>query len=70
MRIGLPGAGKLIGGGWYEVGDFLGPSIRSHYAEWPVPRLLQAWRTAGIEEVQARRLSVGGGIVTWGRKQA
>jgi demethylmenaquinone methyltransferase/2-methoxy-6-polyprenyl-1,4-benzoquinol methylase len=69
VRAGLPAAGRLIGNGWYEVGTFLGPSIRGHYAQWPVPRLLQAWREAGIEDVQARRLSLGGGIVTWGRKK-
>ena len=68
VRVGLPGAGRLIGNGWHEVGAFLGPSIRGHYEEWPLPRLLGAWREAGIGDVQARRLSVGGGIVTWGRK--
>jgi demethylmenaquinone methyltransferase/2-methoxy-6-polyprenyl-1,4-benzoquinol methylase len=69
VRFGLPGAGRVIGHGWYEVGTFLGPSIRNHYAAWPVPRLLQAWRDAGIDDVRAKRLSLGGGIVTWGRKK-
>ena len=69
VRVGLPGAGRLIGGGWHEVGSFLGPSIRGHYEEWPLPRLLNAWREAGIGDVQAKRLSVGGGVVTWGRKR-
>src|SRR6059058_6123508 len=68
VRVGLPGAGRLIGHGWHEVGSFLGPSIKGHYDAWPVPRLLQAWREAGIEQVQAKPLSLGGGIVTWGRK--
>jgi demethylmenaquinone methyltransferase/2-methoxy-6-polyprenyl-1,4-benzoquinol methylase len=69
VRVGLPGAGRVLGHGWHEVGSFLGPSIRGHYEQWPLPRLLQAWREAGIEDVQARRLSLGGGIVTWGRKK-
>ena len=68
VRVGLPGAGLVIGDGWHEVGTFLGPSIKEHYAAWPVPRLLQAWRDAGIEDVRARRLSLGGGLVTWGRR--
>jgi demethylmenaquinone methyltransferase / 2-methoxy-6-polyprenyl-1,4-benzoquinol methylase len=68
VQFGLPGAGRLIGHGWHEVGSFLGPSIKQHYAEWPLPRLLQAWRDAQIEDVRAKRLSLGGGIVTWGRK--
>jgi len=69
VRAGLPAAGAVIGGGWRDVGSFLGPSIRGHYARWPLPRLLDAWREAGIEQVQARRLSLGGGVVTWGRKR-
>ncbi len=69
VRLGLPGAGALIGSGWHEVGSFLGPSIRDHYRRWPLPRLLEAWRAAGVEDVQFRRLSLGGGIVTWGTKR-
>jgi len=69
VRVGLPTAGRLIGDGWHEVGTFLGPSIRGHYATWPVPRLVASWRAAGIEDVQAKRLSVGGGLVTWGRRK-
>lgn len=67
-RVGLPAAGALIAPGWHEVGSFLGPSIRDFWARWPEPALLEAWREAGLEGVQARRLSVGGGIVVWGRR--
>jgi demethylmenaquinone methyltransferase/2-methoxy-6-polyprenyl-1,4-benzoquinol methylase len=67
-RIGLPAAGRAIGGGWHEVGTFLNGSIRAHDERWPAPRLLAAWREAGIEDVQAKRLSLGGGVVTWGRR--
>jgi demethylmenaquinone methyltransferase/2-methoxy-6-polyprenyl-1,4-benzoquinol methylase len=68
-RVGLPAAGRMIGDGWREVGAFLNPSIRGFYEQWPVPRLLAAWREAGIEDVEARRLSLGGGMVTWGRRR-
>ena len=68
VRIGLPGAGAAVSPGWGGVGRFLGPSIRGFWREWPEPRLLEAWRDAGIDDVQARRLSVGGGIVVWGRR--
>jgi demethylmenaquinone methyltransferase / 2-methoxy-6-polyprenyl-1,4-benzoquinol methylase len=68
-RVGLPGAGRLIGNGWHEVGAFLHPSITGFYERWPLPRLLDAWRAAGVENVQARRMSLGGGVVTWGRKK-
>jgi demethylmenaquinone methyltransferase/2-methoxy-6-polyprenyl-1,4-benzoquinol methylase len=68
VRVGLPVAGRVISKGWAEVGDFLGPSILGFYASWPEQRLLEAWRSAGIADVQSRRLSLGGGIVTWGRR--
>jgi len=69
VRVGLPVAGRAISKGWAEVGDFLGPSIRDFYARWPEERLLESWRNAGIGDVRSRRLSLGGGIVTWGRRR-
>ena len=68
VRVGLPLAGRAISRGWAEVGDFLGPSIRGFYERYPDPRLLALWREAGITDVHSRRLSLGGGIVTWGRR--
>ncbi len=68
VRVGLRAAGALVSPGWREVGRFLGQSILGFWREWPEARLLEAWREAGLAEVQARRLSVGGGIVVWGRR--
>jgi demethylmenaquinone methyltransferase / 2-methoxy-6-polyprenyl-1,4-benzoquinol methylase len=68
VRLGLPAAGALVSPGWGGVGRFLGPSIRDFWRQWPEPRLLDAWREAGIDDVQARHMSVGGGIVVWGRR--
>jgi demethylmenaquinone methyltransferase / 2-methoxy-6-polyprenyl-1,4-benzoquinol methylase len=68
VRAGLPAAGALIGNGWRDVGTFLGGSIRTFGAEWPEARLHEAWRAAGIADVRSRRLSLGGGIVTWGQR--
>jgi demethylmenaquinone methyltransferase/2-methoxy-6-polyprenyl-1,4-benzoquinol methylase len=68
VRVGLPAAGAVIGNGWREVGSFLGPSIRDFYERWPPPRLVEAWRDAGIENVRTYRLSLGGGVVMWGRR--
>jgi demethylmenaquinone methyltransferase/2-methoxy-6-polyprenyl-1,4-benzoquinol methylase len=68
VRVGLPGAGRALSPGWAEVGDFLGPSIRDFYERYPEERLLELWWDAGIRDVRARRLSLGGGIVTWGRR--
>jgi demethylmenaquinone methyltransferase/2-methoxy-6-polyprenyl-1,4-benzoquinol methylase len=66
VRVGLPGAGRLISPGWHEVGRFLGPSIREFHAR--VPSLPALFREAGIEAVQEKRLSLGGGVVVWGRR--
>ena len=68
VRIGLPAAGRAISRDWYDVGRFLGPSIRGFYAQWPLERQLQLWRSAGIDDVRARRMSLGGGVVIWGRR--
>jgi demethylmenaquinone methyltransferase / 2-methoxy-6-polyprenyl-1,4-benzoquinol methylase len=68
VRVGLPLAGRTISSGWAEVGDFLGQSIRGFYARYPEPRLLELWDDAGIRNIRARRLSLGGGIVTWGTR--
>jgi demethylmenaquinone methyltransferase/2-methoxy-6-polyprenyl-1,4-benzoquinol methylase len=65
----LPLAGLLTGGReWYGVGRFLGPSISSFYRRHPVSWLADAWRAAGLEPVGTRSMSLGGGLVTWGRK--
>ncbi|HJQ74661.1 MAG TPA: class I SAM-dependent methyltransferase [Gaiellaceae bacterium] len=69
VRVGLPAAGALVSPGWRGVGRFLGPSIRDFWRHWPEPRVLEAWRQAGVEHVRARRLSLGGGIVVWGRRR-
>jgi demethylmenaquinone methyltransferase/2-methoxy-6-polyprenyl-1,4-benzoquinol methylase len=66
VGVGLPVAGRLISRGWYDVGRFLGPSIREFYERWPLERQLQLWQQAGIVDVRARRLSLGGGVVIWG----
>ena len=68
VRAVLPAAGRVISPGWADVGDFPGGSIRDFYARWPEARLVQAWHDAGIVDVRTRRLSPGGGIVTWGRR--
>jgi demethylmenaquinone methyltransferase/2-methoxy-6-polyprenyl-1,4-benzoquinol methylase len=64
VRVGLPAAGALVSPGWREVGRFLGPSIRAFHARHD---LVALWREAGIRDVRARRMSLGGGIVVWGR---
>ena len=51
VRAGLPGAGRVIGDGWHEVGTFLGPSIRELLRALAARSGSQAWRDAGIDDV-------------------
>jgi demethylmenaquinone methyltransferase/2-methoxy-6-polyprenyl-1,4-benzoquinol methylase len=69
-RFVLPAAGWLTGGRqWFEVGRFLGPSISEHYRRYSTAWHVEAWRGAGLEDVGVRLMSLGGGIVMWGRKR-
>ncbi len=68
-RTLLPAAGLMLGGrSWWDVGRFLGPNIESHYRSWPVARIVGAWKAAGMVDVAWRAMSLGGGLVMWGRK--
>ena len=68
-RLVLPTAGFLTGGPeWAAAGRFLGPSISEHYRRYPIDWTVDAWREAGIEDVRVRRMSLGGGLIMWGRK--
>jgi demethylmenaquinone methyltransferase/2-methoxy-6-polyprenyl-1,4-benzoquinol methylase len=66
-RLLLPLGGLLTGGReWFEVGRFLGPNISEHYHRYPLDWIEDAWRGAGFEDVGARVMSLGGGLVMWG----
>jgi demethylmenaquinone methyltransferase/2-methoxy-6-polyprenyl-1,4-benzoquinol methylase len=62
-RVGLPVAGRAVSAKWSEVGAFLGPSIERFYARHPQPEIERYWRNAGLADVRARRMSLGGGVV-------
>ena len=68
VRMVLPSAGRLLSPGWHEVGRFLGPSIRELEAWLPLELQLEVWSDAGLTDIRARRLSLGGGVVVWGRR--
>ncbi len=68
-RVVLPAGGWLTGGReWFEVGRFLGPNISAHYRRYPVEWTVEAWKRAGFVDVGVRRMSLGGGLVMWGRR--
>ena len=68
-RVVLPLAGAALGGrAWFDVGRFLGPNITAHYRRFPVAATVAAWEAAGLTDVGLRRMSLGGGLVMWGRR--
>ena len=70
-RTLLPGAGIVLGGkAWWDAGLFLGPNIEAHYRQWPLARIVDSWREAGMVSVGYRVMSLGGGLVMWGTKGA
>jgi hypothetical protein len=60
----LPALGRVVSPAWFEVGRFLGPNIEAFHTQ--EPDLACLWREAGIEQVEARRMSFGAGLVMWG----
>jgi demethylmenaquinone methyltransferase/2-methoxy-6-polyprenyl-1,4-benzoquinol methylase len=68
-RALMPAGGYMLGGrAWWKVGRFLGPNIDEFYKRWPIYRIFEAWREAGIVDVEDHVMSLGGGLVMWGRK--
>jgi demethylmenaquinone methyltransferase/2-methoxy-6-polyprenyl-1,4-benzoquinol methylase len=67
-RIGLPAVGAAGGPGWYRTGRFLGPSIERFWHDHPLEQVLGWWHEAGIGNLRAQRLSVGGAVIIRGIK--
>ena len=68
-RALMPGAGFVLGGrAWWKAGRFLGPNIEAFHRRWPMDRLFEAWREAGMVDVENEVMSLGGGLVMWGQK--
>lgn len=68
-RAVLPAAGAALGGqAWFDVGRFLGPNIAQHYKRFPVAATIDAWEAAGLTHVGVRSMSLGGGLIMWGRR--
>jgi len=68
-RLVLPAGGWVLGGReWFRVGRFLGPNISAHYRRYPVDWTVAAWEKAGLTDVGTRIMSLGGGLVMWGKR--
>jgi demethylmenaquinone methyltransferase/2-methoxy-6-polyprenyl-1,4-benzoquinol methylase len=68
VRVGLPLAGRAVSPGWHEVGRFLGPSIRDFHTRLGPGGVERLFAEAGLTGVSSRSLSLGGGLVVWGRR--
>jgi demethylmenaquinone methyltransferase / 2-methoxy-6-polyprenyl-1,4-benzoquinol methylase len=67
-HVGLPVLGRLVSREWGAAGRFLAHSIPELYERHPLERIVALWEAAGIEAVQVRRMSLGGGVVMWGTR--
>jgi demethylmenaquinone methyltransferase/2-methoxy-6-polyprenyl-1,4-benzoquinol methylase len=69
-RLGMPAIGALASREWYEVGRFLGPSIERYWQAYPLAVQADQWHRAGLWPIRWRRMSLGGGVITWGIREA
>lgn len=68
-RLLMPSGGYVLGGrAWWRAGRFLGPNIEAFYRQWPMHRMYEAWRQAGMVDVEHHVASLGGGLLIWGQK--
>jgi demethylmenaquinone methyltransferase / 2-methoxy-6-polyprenyl-1,4-benzoquinol methylase len=68
-RYVMPGAGRLVSRGWYDVSRFLSYSIPEYYERYPIAHQCDFWHDAGIRSVNVRRMSFGAGVVMWGTRR-
>jgi len=64
----FPALARVVSPGWRQVGSFLGRSIATFDRDYPPERLEWIWRRAGLTGVRTNTMSLGGGVITWGRK--
>ena len=65
----FPTVARVVSPGWRSVADFLGRSIATFARDFPPGHLASLWFAAGIRSVRIKRMSLGGGVVTMGRKR-
>lgn len=68
MGYALPAAIRLVSREWTQAIRFLSYNVPAFYERYPLERLVELWREAGIGSVQARRMSLGSGVVMSGTR--
>jgi demethylmenaquinone methyltransferase/2-methoxy-6-polyprenyl-1,4-benzoquinol methylase len=66
---GLRLAGRALGSGWREVGDFLGGSIKDFSRRYPLETQRRWWDAAGLRGLEVKRLTFGSAVVIWGTRR-
>jgi demethylmenaquinone methyltransferase / 2-methoxy-6-polyprenyl-1,4-benzoquinol methylase len=69
-RLAMPVIGATASRDWFEVGRFLGPSIEEYWRRYPLAVQANLWHQAGLWPIGWRRMSLGGGVVTWGARES
>lgn len=69
-HVGLPTLGRLVSREWAHTGRFLADSIPGFYEHYPIERVVELWKRAGLADVHVRPMSLGGGVVMWATKRA
>jgi demethylmenaquinone methyltransferase/2-methoxy-6-polyprenyl-1,4-benzoquinol methylase len=65
----MPWIGRAVSREWRDAFRFLSASIPDFYRRHPLEQQLDLWRAAGVEDVQARVMSLGAAVVVWGTKR-
>jgi demethylmenaquinone methyltransferase/2-methoxy-6-polyprenyl-1,4-benzoquinol methylase len=68
-RYVMPGAGRLVSRGWFDVSRFLSRSIPAFYDRYPLSFQCRAWRDAGISSPRVRVMSLGAAVVMSGTRE-
>ncbi|HXB14715.1 MAG TPA: class I SAM-dependent methyltransferase [Solirubrobacteraceae bacterium] len=64
-RLGLRLLGRVVSRDWHAAGSLQRPNIEQFYRR-QLQDVIAMWQDAGIEQVHARPVSLGGGVVMWG----
>ena len=67
--VGLDQSAEMLAVARARLAEVPALADRVTFVRGEAERLLELWRAAGTEEVGHRRLSLGGGIVVWGRRR-
>ncbi|MDP8957382.1 MAG: ubiquinone/menaquinone biosynthesis methyltransferase [Actinomycetota bacterium] len=65
----MPLVGRVVSRQWRDAFSFLSDSIPDFYRRYPLEKQLELWRAAGMDDVQARVMSLGAAVVVSGTKR-